>query len=166
MPAVNICKGIQNVPIGRKGELIGIGDIILMLCRISKKNADVEYGIELLKAAKNMRGKEGPCYFEHGIVAHSNTEASLDFIRAFMGDSNIDLSTVNSNKVDVKGELLKMPIGEKGKKVTLEDIASAFYKVSTHPELEKFRHSGRSYFLEGFLLRGNGKKTLTMIWGS
>ena len=146
-----------------------MNDVLTMLRPMSKKNVEVEYAIQLLVAAKNMRGKEGPCYFEHGIAKHSNTEVSLDFIRAFMGDSKVvdrDPRMINSNKVDFRGKLLKMPIGQKGKKVTFDDIASAFYKVSTHPELEKYRHSGRSYFLEGFRLSGNGKKTLTMIWGS
>ena len=65
---------------------------------------------------------------------------------------------------DTSGEMSIMPIGEQGRKVTLDDIIDTFRKVSTHERLEKFRHSGRSYFLEGFKVKGGN--TLSVTWGS
>ena len=74
-----------------------------------------------------------------------------------MLDGNDDTNT--------SGEMSIIPIGEKGRKVTLDDIIDTFRYVSTHERLEKFRHSGRSYFLEGFKVIKGGN-TLSVTWGS
>lgn len=113
-----------------------------------------------------MLGKEGPCYLEHGIVAASNKDASFDAKRLSLGSPVVIPGTVGSVNVDVTGgDLLRIPIGENGKKVTMDDVVAAFDKVSTHKELVKFRKSGRSYFHEGFKVSQDGK-TITMLWGS
>lgn len=166
MTDLNISKHILGVPIGQKGLPVTMDVIISTLRNISDKDVrNIEYSIDLLTWVKKAVGKKGPCYFEHGIVTHSNGDCNLDKLRVTMASRVVDPGTVGSVKVKAVGELMKVQIGKNGKKVKMSDIIAVFNEVSKNTELDKFRHSGRSYFHEGFRVSGNGK-TLSMMWGS
>ena len=103
---------------------------------------------------------------EHGIVTASNEDVKLDVMRKAKGyDALVEPGQLGFGVEDTSGEMSIMPIGQQGRKVTLDDIIDTFRKVSTHERLEKFRHSGRSWFLEGFKVIKGGK-TLSVTWGS
>ena len=160
--SANISKKMLGVPIGRTGASVTMDDIISMLRGIPSDDGCIRYSIELLFGVKKMLGKKGPCYFEHGIVTNSNRDATLDGQR----EAPIVVpGTIGSVQANATGELKRVQIVKDGDRVTMNDIVAAFYFVSTHGELEKFRKSGRGYFHEGFNVSGN-KKTLSMRWGS
>ena len=159
--------------IGEEGVPVTVDDVItmlqFMLPKVPKReNEYYPYFINLLKAVKCMVGKDGPCYLEHGIVTSSNMDADLDVLRKAKEEMLlIEPGQLAFGQEDTSGEMSIMAIGEKGRTVTLDDIIDTFRKVSTHERLEKFRHSGRSYFLEGFkLCKSKGGKTLSVTWGS
>ena len=135
--------------------------------KTKNENEYYPYFINLLKAVKGFVGMNGPCYLEHGIVTASNADVKLDVMRNSMGQGSmllVEPGQLGFTEEDTSGEMSIMPIGEQGRKVTLDDIIDTFRKVSTHERLEKFRHSGRSYFLEGFKVKGGN--TLSVTWGS
>lgn len=160
-----------SAKIGERGIPVTVDDVIAMLQFMlpkvpERENEYYPYFINLLKAVKCMDGKDGPCYLGHGIVTSSNMDADLDVLRKAQGVSPlVKPGQLAFGQEDTSGEMSIMPIGEQGRKVTLDDIIDTFRKVSTHDRLEKFRHSGRSYFLEGFELSGD-ETTLTVKWGS
>ena len=132
-----------------------------------RENEYYPYFIDLLKAVKGMVGKDGPCYLEHGIVTASNEDVKLDVLRKAKDQMLlVEPGHLAFGFEDTSGEMSTIPIGEQGRKVTLGDIIDTFRYVSTHERLEKFRHSGRSYYLEGFKLKGYSGKTLSVTWGS
>ena len=170
MTIANISKKILGVSIGKAGEKVRLLDILTMLQTVVASDEDdsytTKYLIDLLLAVKGIVGKEGPYYFKHGIVTASNKDINLDEMRlAQKSPLDVTPGTPGSVKVNVIGDLLHVPIGRVGEDITMEDIISSFYKVSTHVELEKFRKSGRSYFHEGFRVSEDGK-SLIMKWGS
>lgn len=125
----------------------------------------IEYTIDLLSAARGMVGKKGHCYFEHGIVTSHNRDVKFDKKREAMGSIPVIVEAPFDGEVTVTGDLLRIPIGRAGKKVTMEHVISAFHEVSMHAQLVKFRKSGRAYYHEGFVVLRNGR-TMLMTWGS
>lgn len=159
--------------IGKKGVPVTVDDVISMLQFMlpkvpERENEYYPYFIDLLKAVKGMVvGKDGPCYLEHGIVTSSNEDVKLDVLRKAKDQMLlVEPGHLAFGFEDTSGEMSTIPIGEKGRKVTLDDIIDTFRYVSTHERLEKFRHSGRSYYLEGFKIKGYSGKTLSVTWGS
>lgn len=171
MKTLNI-NHVRWAKIGEKGVPVTVDDVIAMLqlwhTKVpERENEYYPYFINLLKAVKDFVGKDGPCYLEHGIVTASNADVKLDVMRKSMGQGSmllVEPGQLGFAEEDTSGEMSIMPIGEQGRKVTLDDIIDTFRKVSTHERLEKFRHSGRSYFLEGFKVKGGN--TLSVTWGS
>lgn len=98
---------------------------------------EVGHLIEALQLFEGMVGKEGPCYFDCGVVNHCFASDEADIF----------------------------PIGRKGKLVTMSDIMETLRQVRDDETISEWYYSGRSFFHEGYRLSGDGK-TVTMIWGS
>lgn len=183
----NISDVMLGEPIGEEGEPITLGGIIEGLRSIHRRlgrfkagsdfsiyyipgeDKYLEYSIDLLEDIQHFLGREGPIWFQHGIVENSNQDAGLDALRrASKAPVPVpDEDSVGYAKVELEGELLRVPVGRKGKEVTIDDFVSAFFAASTNPTLEAYRKSGRSYYHEGF---GRDDKdmptTLFMYFGS
>lgn len=159
----NISEHILGVNIGESGKPVKLDDVIGMLQSVLWKEPDIKYCIELLYCVNFMVGKNGPYYFEHGIVDASNKDVALDELRIAENSAIIEPGTIGYSRVNVTGELLRVRIGESGRRIGMDDIISAFRYVSTHEEIEKFRKNGRAYIHEGFKGRG---ESCVMVWGS
>ena len=119
-------KNINHVlwaKIGDKGVPITIDDVIamleIMLPKVPKKeNEYYPYFINLLKAVKDMVGKDGPCYLEHGIVTASNVDVALDVMRKSMGQMLlVEEGQLGFGKEDTSGEIcLSCPLVRKGRR--------------------------------------------------
>lgn len=93
----------------------------------------------MLGVFEGMIGKEGPFYFDCGIVKHANYGSS--------GEEDI------------------FTIGGKGKLVTMTDIIETLRRVCNDDNLEEWRWCDRSFFHEGYKLSRDGR-TVRMLWGS
>ncbi|KAL7539698.1 hypothetical protein ACHAXR_009506 [Thalassiosira sp. AJA248-18] len=110
---------------------------------------EVKHLLECLELFQDMVGKEGPCYFDCGVIAHNH----------FLGKELWD-------ELNEAGVTDKFPIGKKGQAVTMGDILDTLQQVCSNERLDKVQYSGgRSYFHEGYRVSEDGK-TVIMIWGS
>lgn len=178
----NISPRILGRSIGKTGKRISIDDILSMLRHIPLRIIEdtkghgedspahcrhpdkyIEYSITLLEGARGMVGRKGPCRLEHGIVECHNRDVGCDKKRDCGMSLPVIVDPPYNCSIHATGELLHIPIGKAGKKVTMLDIISAFHEVSLHEELLKCRKSGRAFYHEGFFVSG---KTLFMLWGS
>ncbi|KAL7537261.1 hypothetical protein ACHAWF_005707 [Thalassiosira exigua] len=104
---------------------------------------------QALCASKAMIGKEGPCYFDCGVIAH-----------------NCFLPYEMEETLDRAGVTDRFVIGKKSHPVTMEDIIDALDAASKNELLHKVQFDyGRSYYHEGYCMSKDGK-TLRMKWGS
>jgi hypothetical protein len=94
--------------------------------------------VKALEFFGGMVGKEGPFFFDCGVVAHA------------WGD---------------RPEQDVFTIGEKGHLVTMSDIIETLRRVRDNQTLEEWYDCGRSYYHEGFRLSKDGR-TVRMLWGS
>lgn len=107
---------------------------------------EVKHLIQSLELFQNMVGKEGPCYFDCGVVAHN-----------FFVDHQ-ELNDAGVTDIFV--------IGKKGEAVTMRDILDTLRRVCSDERLSEVQYSGgRSYFHEGYRVSEDGK-TVKMVWGS
>mmetsp|Transcript_20255 Transcript_20255/g.31657 ORF Transcript_20255/g.31657 Transcript_20255/m.31657 type:complete len:115 (+) Transcript_20255:102-446(+) len=110
---------------------------------------EIEHYAQFLDWAMKTVGKEGPCYFDCGIIDHNH------FISQELYDK---LHETGTNDI--------FQIGKAGQKIELEDILSTFRAVSKHKLLCEVQNcGGRSYYHEGLRVSKDGK-TIEMSWGS
>ena len=94
--------------------------------------------MKALKLFEGMIGKEGPFFFDCGVIRHA------------WGDSpERDVFTIGVN----------------GKLVTMADIIETLRRVSNNDEVEEWYNCGRSYYHGGYQMSRDGR-TVKMIWGS
>ena len=110
---------------------------------------EIKQSAQLLVWAMKSVGKEGPIWFDCGVIAHNH----------FINDELYDV-------LKKSGTSDTFQIGKEGEIIELDDILTTLSEVSEHELLRKVRYDGcRSYFHEGFRVSEDGK-TITMIWGS
>lgn len=110
---------------------------------------EVETYAQLLDWAVKSIGKEGPLYFDCGVIYHNH----------FTNDEI-------QNDLEETGLTDVFPIGKKGEAVTMNDILDTFRIAANNDLLGKVRCCGdRSYDHEGFRVSQDGK-TIIMQWGS
>ena len=154
---------IHQRPRGRVKAMHGAGKIVFIP---EKDDPYLQCHVELVSIVSRLIGKDGPLWFHHGIVQNSNQDVKLDAVRrARQFPVPVPGPGVGYDEVDLEGELLRVPVGQKGKKVGIENFVTAFFEVSTNSTLEAFRKSGRAFFHEGFSLNDD-EDALIMDWGS
>ena len=100
---------------------VTVDDVIAMLQFMlpkvpERENEYYPYFIDLLKAVKDMVGKECPCYLEHGIVTASNEDVKLDVMRKAKGyDALVEPAQLGFGVEDTSGEM-SCPLVNKGGK--------------------------------------------------
>ena len=110
---------------------------------------EVEHYADLLDWAMKNVGKEGPLYFDCGVIRHNHFRSV-----------EVDHQLTETGTTDM------FRIGQKGKVIELEDILATFSAVSNNELLREVTNSGgRTYDHEGFRVSSDGK-TLKMVWGS
>ena len=110
---------------------------------------EIKHYAQLLDWAMKNVGKEGPLWFDCGIIGHNH------FISQKLYDK---LNETETNDM--------FQIGKEGEIVELDDILSTFRAVSKHKLLRKvYECGGRTYDHEGFKVSKDGK-TIEMVWGS
>ena len=109
----------------------------------------IEHCAQLLDWALKNVGKEGPLYFDCGIIDHNH------FLSQKIYDKLHETGTTDTFQIGKEGDIIEM-----------DDILSTFRAVSNHKLLGKVQECGdRTYFHEGFRVRKDGK-TIEMLWGS
>ena len=110
---------------------------------------EVRHYAELLDWAMKNVGKEGPLYFDCGVIRHNHFR-----------------SVEVEHQLEDTGTTDMFRIGQKGKVIELEDILTTFRAVSNNELLREVMYcGGRTYDHEGFRVSSDGK-TLKMVWGS
>ena len=103
---------------------------------------EIQDSAKLLEWAMKSAGKEGPLWFDCGVLAHSWCDDP------YYGTSDT------------------FQIGKEGEIIELDDILSTLRAVGNNKVLDEVRYDfRRSYYLSGYRVSKDGK-TIKMLWSS
>ena len=126
-------------------------DIIIAKAEVTayKMAHEIKQSAQLLVWAMENVGKEGPIWFDCGVIAHND----------FINDELYDV-------LKKSGTSDTFQIGKEGEIIELDDILCTLRAVSKHKVIKEWRYDwNRSYYHEGYKVSKDGK-TIKMIWGS
>ena len=104
--------------------------------------SEIEHSAKLLEWAMKSAGKEGPLWFDCGVIYHNGIIS-----KEFEGTSDI------------------FQIGKEGEIIELDDILSTLREAANHEVINEWYGGSRTFYHSGYRVSRDGK-TIKMIWSS